>query len=96
MFSSALRKQPVTPESLRLSQIVLVRGQDTQGQNTWFYLMVDSGKLKAFKANHGKAMVTLTDYGRILYCGYGENPSDIIQWKMKKEYGFTNETDSLK
>jgi len=90
MFSSSLRKQSHRPaENGKLNPVVLVRGHDMDGNSTWFYLMVDAGKLKAFKSNQGKELVSLTDYGRVLYSGFGKNPSDIIKWKMEKEYGFT-------
>jgi hypothetical protein len=91
MFSNVLRKRSFTrqAEASRLDHIVLVNAKNEAGENAWFYVLVDQGKLNAFLSNQGMSLMNIHDYGRILYSGIGSQPSDLIKWHMHNEYGFT-------
>jgi hypothetical protein len=91
MYSSAiLPKQSYAQQAgqAKLENIFFVRGQDITGNNVWFYLLIDPGKNRAFKAAKNAPLMKLLDYGKILYSGFGDQPSDLIKWQMEKKYGF--------
>ena len=69
-------------------RIFLVRAHDKSGKEAWYYVLTDIGKEKAFKAQNGVEKMTLTDYGRILYSGFGKNPPAETAEIMLKDYGF--------
>lgn len=90
MFASALKKLSFAQNVRisRLDHIFLTRGLDATGEQAWYYIMIDHGKQHAFCAHQTTPYIKLTDYGRILFSGYGENPPQDIQDIMKEEYGF--------
>jgi hypothetical protein len=91
MHSTAiLPKQSFTQQALqaKLENIFFIRGQDISGNDVWFYLMVEPAKIRAFKAAKNSALMKLLDYGKVLYSGFGDQPSDLIKWQMEKKYGF--------
>ena len=92
MFASALKKKlnfAQTMQAARPDHIFLVRGNDISGEAAWYYIMVDRGKREAFRNQNGVSRLSLSEYGTILYSGFGENPPDAIVKRMNKEYGFT-------
>jgi hypothetical protein len=68
--------------------VFLVRGKDVSGQHAWYYVLVDRNKRDVFAARNGAASVDLSDYGRILYSGFGENPPRETKDIMARDYGF--------
>jgi hypothetical protein len=93
MFATALKKKlnyTNAMQSERPDHIFLVRGQDTSGESAWYYIMVDKGKRDAFRAQSGVHQLTLTDYGVILYSGFGEYPPEAIQQRMLEDYGYAS------
>jgi uncharacterized protein YehS (DUF1456 family) len=91
MFSNAiLPKQSFIHQAAhaKLENIFFVRGQDITGNDVWFYLLVDSGKTRAFKTAKNAQLMKLLDFGKVLYSGFGDQPSDLIKWQMEKKYGF--------
>ncbi|MBY0407101.1 MAG: hypothetical protein K2Q01_05365 [Rickettsiales bacterium] len=92
MFASALKKKLNFSQAMqaeRPDHIFLVRGQEASGESAWYYIMVDRGKREAFRAQSGVRQLTLTDYGVILFSGFGENPPEAIKLRMQEDYGFT-------
>lgn len=75
-------------QSSRADNIYLVRGHDITKRAAWYYVMVDKMKKRIFETDAKNGQINLTDYGNILYSGYGENPPDDMKTKMKDEYGF--------
>jgi len=75
-------------QSNRPELIFLVRGKDVSGQRAWYYVLVDRNKRDVFSARNGAASVNLTDYGRILYSGFGENPPRETKEIIARDYGF--------
>ena len=93
MFASALKKKlhfTATAQAQRSDHIFLVRGLDTTGQNAWYYVMADTGKRDAFRSKSGVALLKLTDFGTILYSGFGTNPPETIRRRMEDDYNFTS------
>ncbi len=75
--------------SSRTDCIYLVRGNDSTSRAAWYYVMVDKPKKRLFEIDAKRGQIQLTDYGKIIYSGYGENPPDDMKKKMKDEYSFT-------
>lgn len=75
-------------KSSRTSDIFLIRGKDTTGRRAWYYLLVEKTKKRLFESDVKRPQMQLTDYGTIVYSGYGENPPDDIKTKMFDDYGF--------
>ena len=93
MFATALKKKLNFAQGLqaeRPDHIFLVRGQDANGDNAWYYILVDHGKRDAFREKGGVALLKLTDYGVILHSGFGEAPPEAMRQRMKDEYNFTS------
>lgn len=74
--------------SSRADNIYLVRGHDITSRAAWYYVMVEKTKKRIFEIEAKRGQINLTDYGNILYSGYGENPPEDMKQKMKDEYGF--------
>lgn len=72
-------------EAGRGSLVYLVRGKNN-GASAWYYLMVNQTKLPLFKRHLNSPSLTLTNYGRVLYSGWGEDPPEEIRDKIAKEY----------
>lgn len=59
------------------------------GEKTaWYVLDVDSVKQQRFRHHLTlPAPITLTDYGKILYSGWGEGPDKSLKAVLNKQYG---------
>src|SRR5262249_30639635 len=90
MFSAAAKKLHFTRQIQysRPDHIFLVRGYDDNDRRAWYYVMADKGKREVFKAQNGSMQLALTDYGQILYSGFGNNPPETIRQEMEDDYGF--------
>jgi hypothetical protein len=53
----------------------------------WYYLQLEKSKVELFKARLKGAPFPLTDYGAILYSGWGEEPPEEIKAKIKEQFG---------
>ena len=78
-------------EAVKASQsdlVYLASGKDNiTGNNAWHYLQISSkGKVPLFLKNI-KTGINLTDYGTILYSGWGEEPPEEIRLKIKEQFG---------
>lgn len=68
--------------------IFLVKGKDTTNRAAWYYVLVEKTKKDMFENIEGSQSLNLTDYGNILFSGYGEEPPADIKKRMEDEYGF--------
>jgi hypothetical protein len=72
-------------QSSRTELVWLVTGFDG-GKPAWHYVQVEKTKLAMFKARN-KDGSNLTDYGTILYSGWGVEPPEDIKQKIKEQFG---------
>jgi hypothetical protein len=66
--------------------VYVVRGKD-EGKAAWHYVLVDRVKLPVFLKKADGGPIDVSQYGKILYSGWGENPPEDIVQKIKDEYG---------
>ena len=66
--------------------VYLVRGKD-KGRPAWHYVLVEKLKLPIFLKKTNGGTVDVSEYGKILYSGWGENPPEDIVKKIEEEYG---------
>ena len=71
-------------QSSRSDLVWLVTGFDG-GLPAWYYVQVEKTKLHLFKARN-KDSANLTDYGTILYSGWGTEPPEDIRQKIKEQF----------
>lgn len=66
--------------------VYLVRGKD-KGRPAWHYVRVrDKAILPIFLKKADGGPIDVSQYGTILYSGWGENPPDDIVKKIEEEY----------
>ena len=70
--------------------VLLVRGEDAEGQPIFAYVGVRADKLEEFMQAQQEGMFYPEEHGVIIESGTGE-PSDEIKRKMEDEYGFNHE-----
>ncbi|HUN30676.1 MAG TPA: hypothetical protein VMU95_01550 [Trebonia sp.] len=70
--------------------ILLVRGENPDGDPIYAYVAVRADKLKEFMAAQQGGTFYPEDYGEIIEAGEGE-PSDEVRHHMEAEYGFNHE-----
>jgi hypothetical protein len=58
-----------------------------EGKPTWHYIKVDPRKLDAFKKQVKTGSIELTEFGNILYSGWGMDPPQAIIDKVKAQFG---------
>ncbi len=68
--------------------IYLIRGGDSTGRAAWYYVEVDREKKAQFEHDAKQGQIQLTEYGKIIISGYGEEPPQSVRKRMKDEYGF--------
>lgn len=64
-------------------------GADHSGQSAWYFIRVDSPKVRAFLKAIGSGSANLGQFGTVLESGYGAEPPYSIVEKMRSEYGYT-------
>jgi hypothetical protein len=72
----------LTPKA---DKVFLVR-DNHNGEDVWFYILVDAVKLPIFRKKIGRESIDLQGYGKILYSGYGKNPPEDIKKKLHQEF----------
>lgn len=61
------------------------------GRTAWYILEVKSAKHNEFKRLlHSGAAMELTDYGTVLYSGWGKHPNSQIQAELRDKYNLNN------
>jgi hypothetical protein len=67
--------------------VYIVRGQD-QGMDAWHYVRVkDKAVLPIFLRKADGGPIDVSQYGEILYSGWGKNPPEDIVNQVQKQYG---------
>lgn len=70
--------------------ILLVRGENPDGNPIYAYVAVRADKLEAFMTAQRSGTFYPEDFGVIIEAGEGE-PSEEVQKKMEAEYGFNHQ-----
>ncbi len=70
--------------------VLLVRGEDPQGDPIFAYVGIRADKLNAFVEAQAGGMFYPEEHGVVIESGYGE-PSDEVKQRMEKEYGFNHQ-----
>ena len=52
----------------------------------WYYVLVDEDKLEAFKAEAGTEVFKITNYGKILYEGFGKEPPAEVNRQLEFKF----------
>ncbi len=73
---------------LRSRHIYLIRGKDITGRQAWYYLRVCRRPPALFEKAVRQGSIQLTDYGEILFSGYGQDPPETIVKTMSEQWGF--------
>lgn len=69
--------------------VLLVRGEDPDGQPIYAYVAVRADKLEDFMAAQQSGIFYPEEYGIIVESGSGE-PTDEVKKRMETEYGFNH------
>lgn len=77
--------EPQTEETM--ATIVLVRGEDMQGQPQWAYALIPADNYMAFREAEAAGAYQLAEYGEVLHMGQGAEPPDALKRQMAEEYG---------
>ena len=67
-------------------KIFLIRGKDNN-RPAWHYILVPPEHIKQLRQQRAGSNIDVTDYGKIVRSGWGENPSDQIVKEIEEEYG---------
>ena len=67
-------------------KVFLIRGKDN-GRAAWHYVLVSPEKTKELRNQKSGTNIDVTDFGKIIRSGWGENPSDEIVKEIEEEYG---------
>ncbi len=70
--------------------ILLVRGENPDGNSIYAYVAVRADRLESFMAAQKSGTFYPEDFGVIIEAGEGE-PSDEVRKKMETEYGFNHQ-----
>lgn len=65
-----------------------VNATDSTGRRAFYYILVDKPKLQKFLGLKPDGRYDLADYGRIIACGYGEEPTEAEKTMLKERFGF--------
>jgi hypothetical protein len=69
-------------------KVFLIRGKDN-GRPAWHYVLIPHENIKKLKVQKAGTNIDVTDFGKIIRSGWGENPSDEIIQEVEAEYGET-------
>ncbi len=70
--------------------ILLVRGEDPDGESMYAYVAVRADKLEPFMEAQKNGTFYPEDYGVVVESGIGE-PSEEVRTRMETDYGFNHE-----
>jgi len=65
--------------------VYLVRGKDL-GREAWHYVLIDKVRFPLFMRMLEKGALDVSEYGKILYSGWGKNPPPEIIETIKAQY----------
>jgi hypothetical protein len=67
---------------------LIVAPDEVTMKKAWWYVQVENKqKLPLFLERTKKQGIKLTDYGTILYSGWGTEPPEDIKHKIKEQFG---------
>jgi len=88
-MSFAARITRSAGKSLSGKPLLLVQNlRDASGKLAWYFVVVPSAKLAAFKRELTSGKVDITSFGEVLASGYGETPPAHVTQRMREQYGF--------
>lgn len=61
--------------------------EEPSGKDAWYYVQIKSKALVPIFLKEIKTGITLTDYGTVLYKGWGTEPPEEIKQKIKEQFG---------
>jgi hypothetical protein len=66
--------------------IYRVDGQDNQGKQRWYYLLVDKARESSFQEALRTGHLNVAEFGSILEFGYGAGPPQEVIRRLEKAY----------
>lgn len=73
-------------KKLQEGKVFLIRGKDN-GMPEWHYVFVPHDKINQLRKQKSGANVDVTDFGKIIKSGWGDDPPPEIVKKIEEEYG---------
>ena len=70
--------------------MILCRGAGEDGKPCWAYMCIKPSMARSFKEARDKGAFDIEDYGTIIECGEGSEPSDEVKRRMEREYGMNH------
>lgn len=70
--------------------VLLVRGEDPDGQPIYAYVGVRADKLQSFMEAQSKGLFYPEEHGVVIESGEGIPPADV-RMRMERDYGFNHE-----
>lgn len=70
--------------------VLLVRGEDQEGQSIYAYVGVRADKLKPFMDAQAKGLFYPEEFGVVVESGVGE-PDAEVRARMERDYGFNHD-----
>jgi hypothetical protein len=67
-------------------KIFLTRGKSGQA-HTWYYVKVNKLKLPLYSHALQSGNMNVSDFGEVLFSGWGKNPPDSVRRKIDEMYG---------
>jgi hypothetical protein len=68
------------------SHVIYLSTGTWEGRATWHYVMVDKLKLPLLMGNAKKGSIDITQYGKILFSGFGSAPPREVTDFIRKRY----------
>lgn len=75
---------------LLCSIMILCRGIGENGKPCWAYMCIKPSMAKSFKEARDKGAFDIEEYGSLIECGDGVEPSDEIKIRMERDYGINH------
>ena len=69
----------------KLELVWLIHSKE-KGEPCWHYIEVEKNKLRDFKEKLKTGSMELTEYGKVVFSGWGQEPSAEIQEKVAQMY----------
>ena len=76
----------ILPKYYEFSRVYIVRGKD-RGRPTWHFVFVDEDKVQQYKDKVATGIIDVSDYGEVLYSGWGEDPLQDIRNEVGHCFG---------
>ena len=86
--------QRIAPRILTQAKgdIFLVQGGiDASGRKSWYFVRVQSSKVRAFLAAVAQKHINISQYGEIVVSGFGETPPTHVVEHMRIAHGYTGQ-----